>query len=1125
MKSYNIWYLAIFIGLLIGGVLAQNVQAEKFEKLDPLLQSTIRNSSAEDWVDAYAVMEDQLTYTDLMEQVGHLPKKERRKAVTEILKNHAAATQRNLTDRLQGLSVEGKVKDVLSIWINNVVAFRAKPEVFRQLAENSPEVRVFKADARYDFRELTDDNGISEYNEENGLYFPGGARALQPGLTLINVPQVWAEGDSGQGVLVANLDTGTDWKHPDLAENIWNNLGEDADGDGRTMEFTGSTWIFDPGDQNGIDDDNNGFVDDFIGWNYESNNNDPSSGSSHGTATSGIVAGNGTNGTQTGVAPKAKLIILKPNGQTQYWAAQQYALEKGADVVTSSLSYKWYFSPQPDYAQFRLATDVELAAGIVHTNSTSNDGNTVGVPFNISAPGCNPSGWIHPDQTLVGGISSVIGSANVNASSDIIASSSPQGPFAWEDYSINHPSYPYNMPIQYQDYPYETQPGSMGLIKPDVAAPGNGTTSTAPGGGYQSFSGTSGATPHLAGVAALILSANPDLEPGDVSRIMQTTAVEKGSPGKDNRYGAGRVNAYAAYLQAFAEAGVPFAPTELTVYSDYQTPTQMHLTWQDPSALLNGDTLLAGDFHIHIIRDSVRIDSIPSGVEEYWDSGLNDGQLYHYAIYAKVDSTKRMSASLEAEWIAGGSPIPRGVSEVGMRLKPGGFMFYWKAPGKNIDGTPMDDYDGVNLYRDSVMVAHFSRATADTARTDSAFFADSQQMRSNWYLTCVDNESPPNESVASEMMTTPMNAPLADNFANWGEPNAWKWQNENADINDRADNPPTGPLALNLNGKPAGGDILISYPVDLTGRENQGFFFSYFYQPQGNGNAPEHGDSLLIYFINSSGEWVLAEGHPGTSLQPFQKSVLDLTSLSAGDGTFFHSQFQVKIRSIGSASSFTPNDDWFVDDVYLGPAGAFLAFNRDTLSFDTTQVGSVSQAQIAIQNMGTDTLLLNQWVTADSQFTVSALPPVIPPAGIDTLTLQFVPINAGWQSSQIGLVGNGIVDTTWLWVGGLAEPGVNIYGADNLPFTYRVSANYPNPFNPTTTIKFQIPETQHVRLTVYNMLGQKVKTLVNSRMEAGYHRVEWDGQNEVGQSVASGIYFYRFQSGPLNTIHKMILLK
>ncbi len=97
------------------------------------------------------------------------------------------------------------------------------------------------------------------------------------------------------------------------------------------------------------------------------------------------------------------------------WLAIQYAVDNGVDITTSSHSYKWYFNPQPNYPMHRQMTDVELAAGVLHTNSTSNDGNSVGIPFNISAPGNCPGPWMHPDQTLVGGVSSVIGVGNVDA--------------------------------------------------------------------------------------------------------------------------------------------------------------------------------------------------------------------------------------------------------------------------------------------------------------------------------------------------------------------------------------------------------------------------------------------------------------------------------------------------------------------------------------------------------------------------------------------------------------------------------------------------------------------------------------------------------------------------------------
>jgi hypothetical protein len=222
----------------------------------------------------------------------------------------------------------------------------------------------------------------------------------------------------------------------------------------------------------------------------------------------------------------------------------------------------------------RQMSDFELAAGVVHTNSTSNDGNSVGIPFNIAAPGNSPPAWLHPDQTLIGGLSSVTGVGNVVAQTDIIASSSPWGPTTWEDLQVFHPTYPFPMPLNYQDYPYETQPGSMGLIKPDVSAPGNGTTTTSDGGGYSSFSGTSGATPHVCGTAALLLSVNPNLTPADVSMILQTTAVEKGDPGKDNRYGAGRIDAYQAYLLAVA-----MIPVELSTFTASADENSVTLNW------------------------------------------------------------------------------------------------------------------------------------------------------------------------------------------------------------------------------------------------------------------------------------------------------------------------------------------------------------------------------------------------------------------------------------------------------------------------------------------------------------------------------------------------------------------
>jgi subtilisin family serine protease len=541
-------------------------------KINPYLQTVLLDAASNEMIDVYATLNEQYSFDDLRQQTSFLSKKERQKEVVRILKEFSNQKQQAVRGYIENAKQQNLVSRIDILWAANTIVFSAVPEVIYYLAENFDEIAEIRYDAKFD------ENLLKDPTEVSHEVLPGDVLAPQPGLVLINAPAVWAEGDSGQGVLVGNLDDGCDWNHPDLVHNIFNNLGEDADNDGHTLEWNGSDWVFDPGDVNGIDDDANGYADDFIGWDFQSNDNDVyNSGSSHGTSTSGIVCGDGTNGTQTGVAPRAKILVCRPNGESQYWLGQQYEIDMGVDIITSSLSYKWYFSPQPNYPMFRQMTDVELAAGVVHTNSTSNDGGNLGsapIPFNISAPGNCPPSWLHPDQTLIGGLSSVIGVGNVNAGTDVIVSSSPYGPSTWEDIQINHPSYPYAMPIAYQDYPYETLPGSIGLLKPDVSAPGNGTVSTVNGTGYGSFSGTSGATPHVGGTSALLLSVNPNLTPADVSMIMQTTAVEKGAPGKDPRYGAGRIDAYEAYLLALS-----MIPVELASFTAASDENSVTLNW------------------------------------------------------------------------------------------------------------------------------------------------------------------------------------------------------------------------------------------------------------------------------------------------------------------------------------------------------------------------------------------------------------------------------------------------------------------------------------------------------------------------------------------------------------------
>jgi hypothetical protein len=91
---------------------------------------------------------------------------------------------------------------------------------------------------------------------------------------------------------------------------------------------------------------------------------------------------------------------------------------------------------------------------------------------------------------------------------------------------------------------------------------------------------------------------------------------------------------------------------------------------------------------------------------------------------------------------------------------------------------------------------------------------------------------------------------------------------------------------------------------------------------------------------------------------------------------------------------------------------------------------------------------------------------------------------------------------------------------DNLPIEFSLSQNYPNPFNPTTSIAYGLPVAQQVNLTVYNVLGQTVVTLVDGQQEAGHHTVEWEASNN-----SSGVYFYRLTTAQNTETRKMLLLK
>jgi len=560
--------------------------------ITPDLKDALVSAGPDDLVPIVVMMEDYPARAELMREVRGLNRESRRNHVVSRLQALARRTQRPVRAVLAEAGDEtGRVR---VLWGVNGVALEATPHVIERLAE-LPEVRW----VLHDGGQGRPANGIDVaglLQGERGTP-AGGAGATGPTggdtsgpnpnatiageVVAMGAPQVWDElGYTGAGVIVAVIDTGVYPDTLDLADHIWTNLDEIAD--------------------NGLDDDGNGYVDDTWGWDFCDNDNVPASGN-HGTQVAGQVAGDGTDGIVTGMAPDAELMVLGINcspPDSIGWEASDYAIANGAHIITESYIWPWT-TDTPDFEGWRRQTDAQLAAGVIHSSAAGNDGQDpdLAVPYNVSAPANSPPPWLHPDQTLVGGVSSTITVANIEWSTDVIAPSSSFGPSAWEDIVVHtDPDYPHPLTAEYMDYPYENG-ANMGLLKPDISAYGNGTTTTCPIDYYCSFSGTSSATPHVAGVLALMLQSNPEATPAELTQAILTTAQHRGDPGKNNVYGTGLVQAYEAVLAV--ESGVVYASHSI-----------------DDSEAGNGDSMLDPGERVELqITVESRVDVAIDGLE------------------------------------------------------------------------------------------------------------------------------------------------------------------------------------------------------------------------------------------------------------------------------------------------------------------------------------------------------------------------------------------------------------------------------------------------------------------------------------------------------------------------------
>jgi subtilisin family serine protease len=392
---------------------------------------------------------------------------------------------------------------------------------------------------------------------------PAGAPAWQ--LERIGADLAWAQGFDGTGVIVGHTDSGVAYDHPDLAGHLW---------DGGAG-YPNHGWDF-------LDEDDDPYDGDTEFW--------------HGTHTAGLIVGDGTSGTATGAAPGAVLMIARcvPGYFEDLVEALQFCLDNGADVISTSAG--WGNAGDALRTANRTNAELLLTAGIPWICAAGNGDNAGGhypVPHDIACPGDSPHPWFGD-----AGHSAVV-TVGATTAGDLVWSLSGYGPTAWAIAGDEG----------FDDYPYPP-----GLIKPDICAPGDGVVSTLGSGGYVSYSGTSMATPLVAGAVAILLQAAPALKVPELAAALELSARDIDAPGRDSQAGAGLLDIPAAL------AGLPSAESE-AFWAHNDGPLPLFVTgvswtadWLDVAP--QEATIAAGDS----LRFTAQFDAAGLGVDAYFDT-------------------------------------------------------------------------------------------------------------------------------------------------------------------------------------------------------------------------------------------------------------------------------------------------------------------------------------------------------------------------------------------------------------------------------------------------------------------------------------------------------------------------
>ncbi len=1002
-------------------------------------------------------------------------------------------------------------------------------------------------------------------------YIPNDTRYSQQWfLPNIQAPEAWDLWDIDNGQLpgidsirvikVGIVDSGVEWDHPDLVDNVHHNLGEDVNGNGYTIYLSGSIWLFDPGDINGIDDDGNGYIDDLFGWDTEgtvqtNGDNDPSPPSvgstpDHGTLVSGCTAGVTNNG--IGIASVGWGISLIPvkiandddGGLTGAYQGILYAAKAGADIINCSWgggSYSSFEQSQINIAHNTYGSIIVASAGNGYQNMgpTSTDTHYPSGYDNVISVTATGSGdhfncWAHAGTTV------------------------------------------------------------------DLAAPGENIWTTDINNGYENVPGTSFSSPIVAGAVGLLWSKFPDESQAWIEdRIVNSTDyypdmdrncsvrnegdASSHTESMTGLLGSGRLNIFKALagglypslsiqdinIQNDDDGDGIFNPGETislkpVIYNaeGWATATNIFLV------------ISSTDPRITVMDNLINLNNdIPAGQSSFSlfdpfqitaDAGAAPGSIELtvtiYAGQAPYDYTTEEIINLDLAlnqqhfpYFAGAavktSPVAYDVDADGdLEIFFGTDNF--KLIGLDHIGQPLDGFPVTtgNQVRSSVAIADLE----NDGDAELVFGSKDQ----NLYILNGDGSIQLTYSAVGFIFATPSLVDMDGDLdyeiifgtmiLNGPEQGGMVYA-----IHHDGTDVPGYPIDLGdgemILAAPAVADIDNDGETDVivgtwgnnifavSGTDSIKTGFPYL-----TGNrinvapvlANLTGDGRLEIAVGSDDGNLYIIGHDGNLITQVTTTRYIRGGLALHDvddngyPEIFWGGYDSKLHafdltagnelsgwpiSVGQSIASAPvvvdlNNDGNVEIVAAHTASRVLAYNLDgttAANFPVVVEGSIESSP-AIQDIDDDDdfeILIgtaNSLVVIDYKGTKSD--------------------GNSWRVFRGSLRRTGYYRDAVLAISSDTE-GLEI------PTDFLISNNYPNPFNPVTQVDIHLPQTGYVAAVIYDLKGRLVAELIDSDLPAGIHRLVWNGKNQQSLPMASGIYFLRITADERITIVKMALIK